>query len=197
MSRKLDRERSEANALRTLDERRAAQAAQERNNAARSAPGGSYADDRRAPPPQGYGYGQAPAPAQPPVIVQQNGGSGLGHIVAGAILARSMSNAHANNNNNGANNNGSNGGYYPAPSGSAGDLANQAGAGSVGAGSVGAGTAAAGQARPAAPASSGSVLGTIVWLCVLALIAWGIWRVMKRRKARREADKPNYSFERN
>jgi uncharacterized protein YgiB involved in biofilm formation len=197
MSRKLDRERSEANALRTLDERRAAQAAQERNNAARPAPGGSYADDRRAPPPQGYGYGQAPAPAQPPVIVQQNGGSGLGHIVAGAILARSMSNAHANNSNNGANNNGSNGGYYPAPSGSAGDLANQAGAGSVGAGSVGAGTAAAGQARPAAPASSGSVLGTIVWLCVLALIAWGIWRVMKRRKARREADKPNYSFERN
>jgi uncharacterized protein YgiB involved in biofilm formation len=197
MSRKLDRERSEANALRTLDERRAAQAAQERNNAARPAPGGSYADDRRAPPPQGYGYGQAPAPAQPPVIVQQNGGSGLGHIVAGAILARSMSNAHANNNNNGANNNGSNGGYYPAPSGSAGDLANQAGAGSVGAGSVGAGTAAAGQARPAAPASSGSVLGTIVWLCVLALVVWGIWRVMKRRKARREADKPNYSFERN
>jgi hypothetical protein len=205
MSRKLDRERSEANALRTLDERRAAQAAQERNNAARPAPGGSYADDRRAPPPQGNGYGygngQAPAPAQPPVIVQQNGGSGLGHIVAGAILARSMSNAHANNNNNGSNNNGGNGGnggYYPAPSGSAGDLANQAGAGSVGAGSVGAGTAAAaGQARPAAPASGGSVLGTIIWICVLALIAWGIWRVLKRRKARRDADKPNYSFERN
>jgi hypothetical protein len=208
MSRKLDRERSEANALRTLDERRAAQAAQERNNAARSAPGGSYADDRRAPPQgngNGYGYGQAPAPAQPPVIVQQNGGSGLGHIVAGAILARSMSNAHANNNNNGANNNGSNGsnngGYYPAPSGSAGDLANQAGAGSVGAGSVGADTAAAaapaGQATPGAPASKGSVLGTIVWLCVLALIVWAIWRVLKRRKARREADKPNYSFERN
>lgn len=201
MSRKLDRERSEANALRTLDERRAAQAAQERNNAARSAPGGTYADDRRAPPQgngYGYGYGQAPAPAQPPVIVQQNGGSGLGHIVAGAILAKSMSNAHANNNNNGSNNNGNNNGgngaYYPAPSGSAGDLANQAGAGSVGAGPA---VAPGGQATPAAPASKGSVLGTIVWLCVLALIAWGIWRVLKRRKARREADKPNYSFERN
>jgi uncharacterized protein YgiB involved in biofilm formation len=208
MSRKLDRERSEANALRTLDERRAAQAAQERNNAARSAPAGSYADDRRAPPQgngngYGYGYGQAPAPAQPPVIVQQNGGSGLGHIVAGAILARSMSNAHANNNNNGANNNGStgsNGGYYPAPGGSAGDLANQAGAGSVGAGTAAAPASAepaTGQARPAAPASKGSVLGTIVWLCVLALVVWGVWRVLKRRKARREADKPNYSFERN
>jgi hypothetical protein len=205
MSRKLDRERSEANALRTLDERRAAQAAQERNNAARPAPGGSYADDRRAPPPQGYGYGQAPAPAQPPVIVQRDGGSGLGHIVAGAILARSMSNAHANNNNNGANNNGSNGsngsnggGYYPAPSGSAGDLANQAGAGSVGAGTAAASdSATAGQAKSVGKARAGSVLGTIFWLCVLALIVWGIWRVLKRRKARREADKPNYSFERN
>jgi hypothetical protein len=208
MSRKLDRERSEANALRTLDERRAAQAAQERNKAARSAPGGSYANDRRAPPPQGngygYGYGQAPAPAQPPVVVQRDGG-GLGHIVAGAILARSMSNAHANNNNNnGANNNGgngsngSNGGYYPAPSGSAGDLANQAGAGSVGAGTAAdSAPAAAGQAKSVGHARAGSVLGTIFWLFVLALVAWGIWFFLKRRKARREADKPNYSFERN
>jgi hypothetical protein len=63
LSRKMDQERSEANALRTLDERRAAQAARE-NNAARPAPApgtgqpaGGYADDRRAPP-QGYGYGR-------------------------------------------------------------------------------------------------------------------------------------------
>jgi cobalamin biosynthesis Mg chelatase CobN len=209
MSRKLDRERSEANALRTLDERRAAQAAQERNKAARSAPGGSYADDRRAPPQgngYGYGYGQAPAPAQPPVVVQRDGG-GLGHIVAGAILARSMSNAHANNNNNGTNNNGSNsngsngsnnGGYYPAPSGSAGDLANQAGAGSVGEGTAAASAAPApGQTQSVGKARAASVLGTIFWLFVLALVACGIWVFLKRRKARREADKSNYSFERN
>jgi hypothetical protein len=196
LSRKLDRERSEANALRTLDERRAAQAAKE----ARPAPGynqpaGGYADDRRAPPPQGYGYGSAPAPAQPPVIINNNGGGGLGHIVAGAILARSAANAHANGNNNGNNgsNGNNNGGYYPAPSGSAGDLANQAGAGSVGAG---AGAAAVAPA-PAAQKSGGSVLGTLFTLAVLALIGWGVYRVWKRAKARREANKPNYSFERN
>jgi hypothetical protein len=190
----MDRERSEANAIRTLDERRAARAARE----ARPAPGygqpaGGYADDRRAPP-QGngysYGYGPAPAPAQPPIIINQNGGSGLGHVVAGAIIARSAANAHANGNNNNGN-----GGYYPAPGGGAGDLANQAGADSVG-GSTG---AAAGPAAPAAPAareSSGSVFGTIVWLGVLALIGWGVYRIWKRSKARREAGKPNYSFER-
>jgi hypothetical protein len=194
----MDRERSEANALRTLDERRAAQAARE----ARPAPGygqpaGGYADDRRAPPQQGNGYGYgpapAPAPAPAPIIVNQNGGSGLGHVVAGAILARSAANAHANS-NNGNNNNG--GAYYPAPSGSTGDLANQAGAGSVGAST---GAASTGAAAPSAPArsSGGSMLGTIAWLGVLALIGWGVYRVWKRAKARREAGKPNYSFERN
>jgi hypothetical protein len=195
LSRKLDRERSEANALRTLDERRAAQAARE----ARPAPGynqpaGGYADDRRAPP-QGYGYGSAPAPAQPPIIVNNNGGGGLGHIVAGAILARSAANAHANGNNGNNGNNSNGGGYYPAPSGSAGELANQAGAGSVGV-SNGATAATAAPATPA-KSSGGSVFGTIVWLGVLALIGWAVYRMIKRRRARREANKPNYSFERN
>jgi hypothetical protein len=190
----MDQERSEANALRTLDERRAAQAAREQSNAARPAqgtgqPAGGYADDRRAPPPQGYGYGQAPA--QAPIIVNQNGGSGLGNVVAGVILGRAAANAHANGNNN-------NGGYYPAPSGSAGGLADQAGAGSVGANG-----GATGGVNAGAPASKGggSALGAIVrgfvWLCVLALVGWGIWFALKRRKARRDADKPNYSFERN
>jgi hypothetical protein len=186
----MDQERSEANALRTLDERRAAQAARD-NAAARPAPGagqpaGGYADERRAPP-QGYGYG----PAQAPIIVNQNGGGGLGHVVAGAILARSAANAHANNNNNG-------GGYYPP--GAGGGLADKAGAGSVG--SVGAAGNAGSSNGAAAPSGgSGSVLGaiarTLVWLGVLALVAWGVWFLLKRRKARRDADKPNYSFERN
>jgi hypothetical protein len=193
LSRKLDRERSEANALRTLDERRAAQAARERPAPGYNQPAGGYANDRRAPPQQGNGYGYGQAPAQPPIIVNNNGGGGLGHIVAGAILARSAANAHANG-NNGNNGNNSNGrGYYPAPSGSAGDLANQAGAGSVGA-STGAITA---PAAPAAQKSGGSIFGTIVWLAVLALIGWAVYRMIKRRKARREANKPNYSFERN
>jgi hypothetical protein len=183
--------------LRTLDERRAAQAA--RNNP-RPAPTYEQRDARTPPPSQGYGYGygNAPAPAQPPVIINQGGGGGLGHVIAGAVIANSVANAHARDNRNNANNNG---GYYPAPNGSAGDLANQAGAGSVG-GSVGAAAPAApaapsAQSAPAAQAKGGSVFGTILWLGVLALIGWGVYRVWKRAKARRAANKPNYSFERN
>jgi len=183
--------------MRTLDERRAAQAA--RDNP-RPAPTYDQRDARSAPPSQGYGYGNAPPPAQPPVIINQNGGSGInmGHVIAGAVIARSVANANAHNQNNGGNsgNNGNNnnGGYYPAPSGSAGDLANQAGAGSVG-GSVGA--AAPASAAPKPKASGGSLLGTLLWLGVLALIVWAVLRFWKRAKARRAADKPNYSFERN
>ena len=105
-------------------------------------------------------------------------------MVAGAILARSAANAHANSNG---------GGYYPAPGGSAGALADKAGAGSVGSNSS--------SGNGAAASSGGSVLGaiarTLVWLGVLALIGWGVWFLLKRRKAKRDADKPNYSFERN
>jgi hypothetical protein len=179
LSRKLDKESSEANALRTLDARRAAQAARENPPAPGvGQPAGSYQDNARMPPPRGYG----PAPAQPPtnapMIVRQD--SGLGNVVAGAILARSAANAHANNNN----------GYYPAPDGSAGELANKAGAGSVG-----------GNAGATAEKESGSVLGaiarTFLWLCVLSLIGWCVYFAWKRMRARREANKPNYSFERN
>jgi hypothetical protein len=185
MSRKLDQERSEANALRTLDERRAAQAAREApNNSARPAPGYEQRD-ARMPPSQGYGYGNAPAPAQPPIIINNNnGGSGIGHVIAGAIIARSAASAHAHNN----------GGYYPAPSGSGGNLANQAGANSVV-------TGTAVSSAPAAPATArekgGSVFGTIMWLGMLALIAWAVFRLWKRAQARRAAKQPNYSFERN
>jgi hypothetical protein len=189
LSRKLDKERADANALRTLDERRAAQAARDGRNQARPAP--EY--DRRAPQQgNGYGYGNASPPAQPPVIVNNNGGSGLGHVVAGAILARQAANAHAND-NHADNGNGNSGGYYPAPDGSAGDLANQAGANSVGGGAAAASAAPA----PAARDSGGSLFGTFAWLCVLSLVGWCVYFAWKRAKVRRAAGKPNYSFERN
>jgi hypothetical protein len=159
LSRKLDRERSEANALRTLDERRQAQAARD----ARPAP----------PPPQGYGYGPAPVPAQPPVIVRQD--SGLGHVMAGAILAGAAANSHANthaNNNSGG-----------------GDLGTRAGADAVG-------TAAAGTAA-ASTAGGGSIFGATFWLLALALIGGAVYFAWKRVRSRRAANKPNYSFERN
>jgi hypothetical protein len=209
MSRRLDKQSAETNALRTLDERRQAQAARNAPSA-RPVPGYGQQDDRRTPPPPlpqgyGYGYGQAPAPTQPPVIVRQD--SGLGHVVAGAIIAGAAANSHANTHANNGNNNGSNnsgGGYYPAPGGGGGELAAKAGADAVGTATAGrdaagrdaAGTEAAGQ--PAAhKASGGSIFGTVLWLLVLALIGWAVVFAWRRVRARREAGKPNYSFERN
>jgi hypothetical protein len=181
MSRKLDQRSAEANALRTLDDRRQAQAARDGRDAARPAPG--YGQPTGGQP-AGYGSGTAyvPAPAQAPtqvpVIVRQD--SGLGHVVAGAMIARSAANAHANNNNNG--------GYYPAPGGSGGDLASKAGADAV-------------DTADGGSAGLGSVLDAVVvafvWLCFLSLAAWVLYTARKQKKRRREASKPNYSFERN
>lgn len=100
LSRKLDRNTSEANALRTLDARRQAQADAARDT--RPVPG--YEQGRSAPT-------YAPPPVQqqqPPVIVRQD--SGLGHVIAGAMIANAARGAHANNN-------GYPGGTAPAPSG--------------------------------------------------------------------------------
>jgi hypothetical protein len=118
-----------------------------------------------------------------PIIVRQD--SGLGHVVAGAILARSAANAHANNNDSG--------GYYLPPGGAGGDLAAKAGADAV--------ESAAGGKAAAGKPGGGSVLGviarTVLWLLVLALVGWAGYTAWKRVKRRREANKPNYSFERN
>lgn len=99
LSQQLNKNASEANALRTLDARRQAQA-----DAAR--------DTRPVP---GYEQGPASQPAPPPaqqpqapIIVRQD--SGLGHVIAGAVLANAMRGAHANNN-------GYPGGYPSTPGG--------------------------------------------------------------------------------
>jgi hypothetical protein len=91
LSQKLDRNTSEANALRTLDARRQAQADAARDT--RPVPGYEQgASGRNAP-------AYAPPPVQqpqPPVIVRQD--SGLGHVIAGAVIANAARGAHANNN---------------------------------------------------------------------------------------------------
>jgi hypothetical protein len=154
LSQQLSKNATQARAMQTLDQRNADKAAEKAaQNAPQPAPG--YAQSAPAQP------ANAPAPGPTTVIVHQDSG-GLGHVVAGAMIARSM-NAHAHT------------GYYPAP------------------GYNGA---------PAAPQSSGSsFVGTLMTLFFLALIAWGLWfawrGIRRRRAARREADKPNYSFERN
>jgi hypothetical protein len=108
LSRKLDRNTSEANALRTLDARRQAQADAARDT--RPVPGYEQgAHGQQAPsyaPPAAYPQPQ-PQP-QAPIIVRQD--SGLGHVIAGAMIANASRGAHANNN-------GYAGGTAPAPSG--------------------------------------------------------------------------------
>ena len=89
LSQKLDKNTSEANALRTLDARRQAQDQTARDT--RPVPGYEHG----APAPT---YAPPPPPVQPqaPIIVRQD--SGLGHVVAGAVLANAVRGAHANNN---------------------------------------------------------------------------------------------------
>jgi len=79
LSRRLDQNASEQNALRTLDARRAAQ--EQANRDTRAVPG--YENRQNVPPP--------PAP------VQQSG-SGLGGVVTGMVLGQIASGAHARNN---------------------------------------------------------------------------------------------------
>ena len=91
LSQRLDKNAQQANALRTLDERKAAQAARE----ARPVPG--YEDRQstmQAPPMQ---MPPAPMPAPAPIIVR-NDNSGLMNVVTGFMLARATSGAHAGNN---------------------------------------------------------------------------------------------------
>ena len=98
LSQKLNRNAAEANALRTLDARRQSQADAARDT--RPVPGyergasGQQAPTY-APPPAAYPQPQ-PQP-QAPIIVRQD--SGLGHVIAGAVLANAARGAHANGNN--------------------------------------------------------------------------------------------------
>ncbi len=92
LSQRLSQGNAEANALRTLDARRAAEQAA---NAPRNGPAGNNGlGGQGAPTPPV----PAPVPAPAPVIVQQGGGSGIGNIITGFLLAKAMSPSHAGNN---------------------------------------------------------------------------------------------------
>lgn len=93
LSQRLSKGDAQANAMRTYDERKAAEAAR---NAPAPAPvpaAPSYAGNGGAQPGyNGPGYGPAPAPI---IINNGNGGSGFGNIVTGFLLGRAMSPSHA------------------------------------------------------------------------------------------------------
>lgn len=93
LSQRLSKGDAQANAIRTYDERKAAEAARNAPPPVPAAP--SYAGNGGAQP--GYNgpqpsYGPAPAPI---IINNGNGGSGFGNIVTGFLLGRAMSPSHA------------------------------------------------------------------------------------------------------
>ena len=183
LSRKLDRDAAAARALRTLDERRAAQAAR---NAPRDVPPMRRDDPRQAdnPPPaygnnNGYGYGNNNNGRTPP------SGGDLGRVIAGAVIANAAANAAAHAANNTNSHGQRNEAPMPAPSWNG------------GVDSVGGPVAHAGAAPAQPKQGGGSVFGTVAVLLVLALAGWLAWKWIMRARARRAADKPNYSFERN
>jgi hypothetical protein len=89
LSQKLNKNASEANALRTLDARRQANADAARDT--RPVPG--YEQGASGQPAPTYA---PPQQQQAPVIVRQD--SGLGHVLAGAMIANAARGAHASNN---------------------------------------------------------------------------------------------------
>jgi hypothetical protein len=91
LSQQLNKSSSEANALRTLDARRQAQAGAARDT--RPVPGYEHGAPAQSAPT----YAPPPPVQQPqaPIIVRQD--SGLGHVIAGAVLANAMHGARANN----------------------------------------------------------------------------------------------------
>jgi hypothetical protein len=92
LSQRLDKNASEANALRTLDARRAAQDQAARDT--RPVPGYENRQNNGQYSGQNNGQYNAPMPAQP-----QPSGNGLGGVVTGMVLGQIASGAHARNNN--------------------------------------------------------------------------------------------------
>lgn len=185
MSRDVDQSASRANALKTLDERRAA---------ANNQPLPPLNDTLRPPqqaqqPSPVY---RAPAyPAPGPGYQQQPSGSGNGLMagVMGFMLGRAMSQSHqpvAYPTTSG---------QQPAPQPAATTAATPSADGAVVTGMPGLGAPAAASAP--APHSSFfmSVLRWFAWLSVLSLLMWAV--VYSVRKFRRLRAAPHYSFERN
>jgi hypothetical protein len=199
-SRQLSRRQAEENALRTLEESRAREAARtaqrepERNSDRDSRPGQYERDQRDQPNYRDY---RAPAPSYPPDVARQGGG-GLGNVVAGAVIANAI-NRHANASNN--TNNGNNAGNRQAAPDSAApgnDWGLGPKDGHVAGNATGTGTAG-GKATPGNGGQAGgaSFARVFLWLCLLALLAAAGYFLWRRVRRKRDADKPNYSFERN
>ncbi|WP_254442324.1 hypothetical protein [Duganella vulcania] len=178
-SRDLDQSAAQANALKTLDARRAA--------AAPAAPPPNDTVSRPQPSPV---YQAPPVYQQAPIIVQQPS-SGLMHGVLGFMLGRAMSQSHQPVS-------------YPTTTGpvvSGGPAQADSSAAQVG---MVNGMPGLGDPVPAAPPPSflARVARWLVWLGVLGVMAWAaVYTVRKLRRLRAgngaNGNTANYSFERN
>lgn len=182
-SRDLDQSAARANALKTLDARRAAAAAP-------AAP--PPLNDTVSRPQPSPVYQAPPVYQQAPVIVQQPS-SGLMHGVLGFMLGRAMSQSHQPVSYPTTN--------APAPAGAPVDSgASQAGSGAAQAGMVN-GMPGLGDPVPAAPPPAPSFLARVarwlVWLGVLGVMAWAAVYTVRKLRRLRAGNATNYSFERN
>ena len=183
MSRDVDQSAARANALRTLEARRAAANAQ---------PLPPLNDTLRRPQQAGTAPAyQTPQPVyQPPV--QQSSGNGLMHGLMGFMLGRAMSQS-----NQPVSYPTVNGGQQPAAQPVTGTSGAAVGASMVG-GMPGLGDAPA--MAPAAPPQQSfgaSVLRWFIWLSVLSALVWAAVYSVRKLRRLRAGNHPNYSFERN
>ena len=174
-SRDLDQSAAQANALKTLDARRAAAAT----------PAPQPPSDTVLRPQQAPAY-QAPPVYQQPVIVQQPS-SGLMHGVLGFMLGRAMSQSHqpvsipTTSNGNGNGN-----GTVPAATDAQSGMVN--------------GMPGLGAPVPAAssrPSFGATVARWFVWLSVLSVLGWALVYTVRKLRRLRAGNTTNYSFERN
>lgn len=199
LSQRLNKGSAEANALRTLEARRAAEQAANAPREIRPVPpiqpGGQYGSAHAGQNPAQYGNanggqynggqydskrnGQYNGNTMPaPIIVPQNNSNGMGNAILGFLLGRSMSSSHANTG-------------YPGNT-------NHSGVASTTPGASASMPAPAGTVEAPPERSLGkSMLRTFVWLVILSVVGWiayAGWKFLRRGKAPSTA---NYSFDRN
>lgn len=198
LSRDMEQNAAQANALKTLDARRNAQAA------ANNPPLPPLRDPVMRPQQPGQapvynqpGYAQQNLPPQQPIIVQQPNNGFMSGVV-GFMLGRAMSHpqpVYYPQNNGGQGNGGNNGGNG---GGNGGDW--DSGQNTTLAGSTGATGAAAmtpvPQAAPA-PSFGATVLRTFVWLALVSGLVWLVIYTVRKLRRLRSANAAHYSFERN
>lgn len=189
MARDMDQSAARANALKTLDARRAA---------ASVPPPLPPLNDTVMRPRQQPVY-QAPPPVYQGPAYQQQPSSGLMHGLLGFMLGRAMSQSNQPVSYPTASSGQPNGQANGQMSGQTNDQnGGQAAGGGMLAGMPGLGAPVPAAAAPApAPSFGASVLRWFIWLGVLSIMAWAVVYAVRKLRRLRAGNATHYSFERN